>query len=440
MSAGLRPLTAIVTTDLAAITRGRSIPTDRLDRSAETGIGWLPANLSLTAFGTIASPNPWGSTGDLRVIPDLAARYQTSATGAPTPFDIVMGDIVELDGSAWRCCPRTLLRQAAAALRAATGLSLRVAFEQEFQIFGADFPAAHPLSVAGLRRADPFAPRLAAALEEAGVEPEVLIAEFGADQFEVTCAPADPIAAADRAVAIREITQEIARILGWRASFAPKTALAAVGSGVHIHFSLVDGNGRPVTHDAAKPGGLSTEAGAFCAGLLRHLPALTLATAPSMPSYYRLRPNSWSASWTWLADRDREASLRICPVTTIGGRDPAPQFNIEYRAADATANPYVAMAAIIHAGLAGLNGDLPEPAIVAEHPGTLDPGRCEALGLRRLPETLEAALDAWRADEVAGGWFPADFVETMIGVRRAEMGRLEGLSPEEICFIYRDLY
>src|SRR3546814_20524465 len=100
-----------------------------------------------------------------------------------------------------------------------------VAIEQEFQVFGADFPSAHPLSVAALRRADPFAPCVIAALEEAGVEPDVVLAEFRPDQFEVTCAPADPIPAADRAILIRAIVREIASVPGWQPSFPPKPAI-----------------------------------------------------------------------------------------------------------------------------------------------------------------------------------------------------------------------
>src|SRR3546814_8078387 len=92
-----------------------------------------------------------------------------------------------------------------------------------------------------------------------------------------------------------------------------------------------------------------------------------LFTAPSMPSYYRLRPGGWSASWTWLADRDREATLRICPTTTIGGRDAACQHNIEYRAADATANPYVAIAALIRAGLGGLADERKSTRLNSSH-------------------------------------------------------------------------
>lgn len=436
----LCPLAAIVTTDLAAITRGRFVPADEVEAGLATGIGWLPANLALTAFGTIADGNPWGSSGDLRIIPDRAARYRTGATGAATAFDMVIGDIVGLDGAPWSCCPRAILKQTVESVRAATGLALRVSFEQEFQLFGADLPPAHPLSMAALRRADPFAPRLAAALGEAGVEPEVLIAEFGADQFEVTCAPADPVTAADRAVAIREITREVARTAGWRASFAPKTALGTAGNGVHIHWSLVDAAGAPVGYDPAAPGGLAPPMASFCAGVLRHLRALLLLTAPSVPSYHRLRPNSWSASWTWLADRDREATLRICPVTTIGGRDPARQHNVEFRAADATANPYLALAGLLRAGLVGLAEGLAPPPLVAEHPGTLDDARCAALGLRRLPTSLSEATAAWAADAGAQDWFTPELVETMLAVRRAETARVESLSDDAVCRLYAELY
>jgi glutamine synthetase len=439
MSGQTLELLAIATTDLAAIVRGRSIRADRLD-STDAGVGWCPANLSLTPFGTIVDPNPWGTTGDVRLVPDRGARYRTVATGSPTPFDVVMAYIRELDGSPWPCCPRGLLKQAVDALCDKTGLTLKVAFEQEFQLFDTQLPLAHALSIAAMRQTDPFAPRLAAALEEAGIDPETLLAEFGRDQLEVTCTPADPITAADRAVAIREITRELARTMGWRASFAPKTAPQAVGNGVHIHFSLVDAGGKPATYSATGLAGLSDVASQFCAGILRHLPALTALTAPSTPSYYRLKPNSWSASWTWLADRDREASLRICPVTTIGGRQPAPQYNIEYRAADATANPYLAIAAIIRAGLTGIVERMPPPPVVAEHPEGLDAKRRKALGLERLPDGIDAALQALREDAVVTSWFPPDLLAAFNGVRQAEIARLKGLSAEEVCALYRELY
>jgi glutamine synthetase len=90
----MEPLVAVVTTDLAAITRGRSVVQSRLEKITTTGVGWLQANLSLTPFNSIVSPNPWGSSGDLRLVPDLNARFRTAGTGSATPFDMVAGDLI----------------------------------------------------------------------------------------------------------------------------------------------------------------------------------------------------------------------------------------------------------------------------------------------------------------------------------------------------------
>lgn len=439
-AASEEPLVGVVCTDLAAIARGRFVASKNLERIAKTGIGWLQANICLTAFNSIADPNPWGARGDLRMLPDLRARYRTTATGNPTPFDLVFGDIVELDGTPWTCCTRTMLRKALADLEAATGSTLLASFEQEFQIFGANLPVTHALSHEALRNSNPFAPRLMAALEQAGVDPEVVISEFGQDQFEVTCGPSDGITAADRCMIIREITREIARAAGWRASFAPKTSVNGVGNGVHVHFSFRDKNGAPTTYNGDRPGGLSDLAAAFCAGILKHLPALTALTAPSIPSYYRLKPHHWSAAYTWLAAQHREATLRICPVVTIGGRNPASQYNIEYRAADAIANPYLVLTALVRAGLEGINGKLPAPPLVSEDPAGMSEVERNRLGLYRLPETLDAALAALEKDPVVNGWFDPLLIESFRGVRAAETARLAGLEPEAICELYRARY
>jgi glutamine synthetase len=434
------PLVAVVTTDLAAITRGRFVATKNLERIAAAGIGWVQANISLTAFNTLSDPNPWGSHGDLRILPDLGARFQTTRTGSATPFDLVCGDIVELDGTAWSCCARTLLRKAVEELKAVTGLSLVASFEQEFQLLGAELPKAHAFAFEALRRTDPFAPQLMGALAQAGLDPEVMIAEYGPDQFEVTCSPTFAVAAADRSIAIREITRELARNAGWRATFSPKTESEGIGNGVHIHFSLRGADGRPLTFAAAGPGGLSPQAGAFCAGILRLLPAITAFAAPSVPSYYRLKPHSWSASYTWLAKQDREASLRICPVVSIGNKPIADQYNIEYRATDATANPYLTLAAIVRAGLEGIKDNLAVPPLVTTHPGDMSESERHELGLRRLPETLPMALAALAGDDTVIGWFDPLFIESFLGVRRAELAILEGMDPQSVCNRYRMLY
>ncbi len=443
MSGPITPLAHVVTTDLAAITRGRPVTEERLRKAQSTGLGWVPANLCLTPFNSIGE-NPWGSSGDLRLVPDLSARHTTSATGAATPLDIVMADIVELDGSPWDGCPRTQLKQALAALKQAAGLSMVAAFEQEFLLLPATADptriADHAFSVAAFRGAGDFGPMLATCLEEAAVEPEMILPEYGNDQFEITHAPTDALAAADRAVVIREVTREVARNLGRRACFAPKPVLDAVGNGVHIHFSLVDADGRPATYAADGPGKLSPLAASFCAGVLKHLPALVALTASSPPSYYRLAPHNWSSSYTWLGERDREATLRICPFVTMGGGDPARQFNIEYRAADATANPYLALAGIVRAGLAGIEARLPAPPIVTGDPTLMTQDELDEKGLRRLPESLEAALDALATDDTVRGWFPERLVDSFFAVKRTELAAMEGKEKSEICQAYGERY
>ncbi len=204
-------IVTIATSDLCGVTRGRSVAAAKLERIAAQGVGWVPANSSLTPFDVIADPNPWGSRGDLRLIPDLAAGYRVASSRAPTPFHLVMADITDLDGAPWEGCPRAILKRTLADFAAETGLTVLSAFEQEFQIVGASWRPAPAFSLQALRRCDPFAPELMAALDEAGVEPEVFLPEYGRDQFEVSCGPALGEASADRAVAMREITREVAR-------------------------------------------------------------------------------------------------------------------------------------------------------------------------------------------------------------------------------------
>lgn len=440
MSGAALPLATLVTTDFCGITRGRSVAARSLEDGRQPSVGWVPANASLTPFDLIADPNPFGSSGDLRLLGDPAARYRLTPAGAATPLDLVMADIVDLDGTPWSACPRGFLKAALADLKAETGLTLLASFEHEFQIAGAAWPAAPAFSLQALRRADPFGPELMAALDAGGLAPEVFIPEYGRDQFEITLAPAEALVAADRAVVLRETVRELARLKGWRASFAPKTSVSGVGNGVHVHFSFLDADGRPATYDAGRAGGVSAVAGAFVAGIIAHLPALVALTAPSPVSYLRLRPHNWSSSYTWFGDRDREASLRICPVNRIGGADPARAFNIEYRPADATAGPHLVLGAMVRAGLAGIRRRLADPPLFSGDPALLSEAECRALGLRRLPETLAAALDALAADRALSGLLPPLMIEAYAGMKRMELALAGEALDDALCARYAEIY
>ena len=317
-----------------------------------------------------------------------------------------LGDVVETDGRPWDCCPRTFLKGALAALEQHAGLLLVSAFEQEFYYEGADERLGSAYSLDAMRRQSIFGEVFVSALHKAGVEPESYLPEYGPRQYEVTYAPAAGVTSADRAVVVRERARAAARILGHRISFSPAVTPDIVGNGVHVHMSLVDPSGRPVMYDAGAPHGLSETGGRFVAGILHHAAALCAVTAPSVISYLRLVPHRWSAAWTNAGFRDREACVRICPVLESTGTPIAPQFNIEFRAADATASPYLALGALVYAGLDGILQKMPTPSVTTTDPGLLDEQERASRGFRRLPQSLDEALDAFAADEATRAWFP----------------------------------
>lgn len=253
-------------------------------------------------------------------------------------------------------------------------------------------------------------------------------------------APSGGVTAADRAVVLREIVREITRNRGWRSSFAPKTAVDGVGNGVHIHFSFCDAHGKPATYDPDKPGNVSDAAAQFVAGILAHLPALTAFTAPSPVSYLRLQPHHWSSSYTWFGDRDRESSLRICPVNRIGDADPAAAFNIEYRPADATACPHLALAVIVRAGLEGLRGKFPRPPLFSGDPALLTQSERDRLGLRRLPQSLAQALETLLADKTVCSWFSPVALETYTGMKLKELQLAGDALDDALCRRYAGIY
>jgi glutamine synthetase len=213
-----------------------------------------------------------------------------------------------------------------------------------------------------------------------------------------------------------------------------------VGNGVHIHMSLVDAEGRPAFYDPGRPGRMSLVAARFAAGIIEHLPALCAFTAPSVISYLRLGPHHWSAGFGTISERDREATIRIPPLVEIANSDPARQFNLEFRAADAAACPHLALAVLVLAGLRGIEEDLPESHLMEGDPSELDEGERNRLGIRPLPDSLGASLDALEADTVVRSWFSKDLLDCYLSVKRTEISLLEGVDPEEACERYLRVY
>lgn len=416
----------VATCDIAGQVRGKAFPFTDMDARRGVGVGWTHSNSMQTAFGPILD-TPFGTAGDLMIIPDQEATVRVDFNDDSAPEHFALGDIRNTDGTPWECCPRAFLRRAIEALAEAGGLSALTAFEQEFVYTGVEDRPGHAYSLGAFRRQGVFGSGLLGALQMAGVTPDSFLAEYGARQYEVTVSPRLALTAADQAVITREMARAMAHRLGHRVIFSPMPVPDGVGNGVHIHFSLQDQNRQPQTWDPSQPFALTERARRFCAGILHHLPAICAITAPSPVSYLRLTPNRWAPTRIDLLSQDRGAALRVCPV--FGARDDATirrQFNVEFRVADATASPYLALGAMIRAGADGIARGLDLPAAGATPP--------------MLPRSLTQALDLMEASPAVQSWFGPVFMEAYLRHKRSEVTYVAGLSNAELCARYAEVY
>src|SRR5699024_9852206 len=193
---------------------------------------------------------------------------------------------------------------------------------------------------------------------------------------------------------LRELARASAFRLGHEVSFTPKAAPDGVGNGVHVHISLRDTQGSPISYDAKHSYGVSERASYFLAGIHRHMRALTAFTAPTPPSYLRLVPHTWSAAWTNIGYRHREAAIRICPTFGTSEKAIEDQYNFEYKAMDATGNPYIQLGMLLQAGLLGVRERLVMPEATERDPESMSVAEREQREIVGWPRTLEEALTA----------------------------------------------
>jgi glutamine synthetase len=391
-----------------------------LETRLRSGIGLTVGMQAMNGLDQLQPVDGMGPVGEVRLVPDLDTfRVLPYAphTGA------VLTDHVGLDGAPAPVCQRSFLERMEARL-AERGAVLEVAFENEFslatEVDGAYVPIDSGLcfSTISTTAAQYYVDDLVASLDAQRIQLEQYYAELGHGQHEISTEHAPATGAADEQLLVRETIRGVASRHGLVASLAPKPWPDTAGNGCHVHFSLWDVDGsRNRFHDPTAPDGLSAEARSFIAGVLAHLPALCGLTAPSFNSYRRIVPQSWAGAFVCWGRDNREAPLRV-PSPFAGSEEAS--TNVELKAADASANPYLALGGLIAAGLDGLERGLEPPEPVQVDPATIDEAEREARNIRRLPATQEKALNALESDGVLIGALGPVLAQSYLGVRRSE--------------------
>jgi glutamine synthetase len=338
----------------------------------------------------------------------------------------VLCDQLGHDRRNWGACPRSYLKDMIARA-AAAGITVQASFENEYYLarwedgrfVPYDAPEHAPVySSIGHDLADQLTVDTVDALEAQGITVEQAINEYGPGQREIAVRYTDALGAADQQMKFRDTVRGVALQHGLYASFAPKPYPDAIGSGAHVHFSLWDTDGqRNLLYDPAADRGMSRLGRQFIAGVAEHLPALVALTAPSWNSYRRLQPSAWASATTAWGFDNKEAALRVASPFY---RREEQSYNIEFKSCDASANPYLALGALIAAGVDGVAREL-DPGAPAEHdPARMSAEELERSKVRPLPSSMGAALDELEKDELLLGSLGDLLGRCYLAVRRSE--------------------
>ncbi|HTE61305.1 MAG TPA: glutamine synthetase family protein [Solirubrobacteraceae bacterium] len=405
----------VVYSDLHGVARGKDVPLVEFDRVSEHGLAFCAAIMSTDLRHT---PVLGGEIG----FPDLIARPDL-ATLALLPWDPgVASCIADLhpvsEGAAAPADPRGAVRRAVAAYEE-LGLAPIVGPELEFFLCERDAEAP-----GGLRRyvdhlsmvytvgpqADPrgVVRQLTEAMAGMGMGTFAANHEFMNSQYEINLRHAPALTAADRAFRLKSAVKDVAAQAGLVATFMGKPFNDQGGSGFHLHVSA-DRDDDNAFADRNDPDGVSDELRRFTAGVLAHAPALMAFVCPTINAYRRIVPDSLAPiniSWGW----DNRTSFVRIPAER--GR----ATRAEIRIGDGSANPYLAIAATLFAGLRGLREELPLPPPVSGDAYTQEAGGA-------VPLSLEAALDALEADDYLRDAMGAAIVTPFVAMKRFEIER-----------------
>lgn len=418
--------------DIDGVLRGKYIALDKFAGTLDSDpgfcdcvLGWdvadqLYDNVSLTGWHT--------GFPDARFRLDAGTARRIPGEG--TPF--LLGDfVVGNDDEVVRhpACPRGRLRSVLGRA-AAAGYRPRLGFEYEFFVFR---ETPRSLRAKGFRDLEPLTPgnfgysvlrasaeaelftALMSYMEDFGVPIEGLHCETGPGVWEAALSAADGLEAADRANLFKTFAKVFFQQRELMATFMAKWSMDYPGQSGHLHVSLGGPEGQPLFHDPSAADGMSIAQRHFLGGVQAHMRELTALFAPTVNAFTRLVPGAWAPTASTWGVENRTCALRIIP----GG--PGSQ-RLEFRASGADANPYLVAAAVIAAGVQGIEDGIEPEAAISGNAYETEERLPQAL---RLPSHLREAAALLRASRLARDWLGDAFVDHFSATREWEAREYE---------------
>ena len=360
---------------------------------------------------------------DMLAQPDPSTFQILPWRGEINPTARMFCDIMTPDGQPAAADPRNVLRRALAKA-SDLGFSFYIHPEIEFYLLksseiGPEGPI--PVDKAGYfdnvpgGTAHDFRRRAVSMLEQLGISVEFSHHEGGPGQNEIDLRYADALTMADNIMTFRTVIKEVAIEQGVYATFMPKPFTDHPGSGMHTHMSLFEGDTNAF-YDASGQYHLSKIGRQFIAGLLRHAPEITAVTNQYVNSYKRLWGGGEAPSFVCWGHNNRSALILV----PLYKPDKGGSSRIEYRAIDSAANPYLAYALLLNAGLKGIENEYELPAETEDNVWDLTDSERRAMGIQPLPQSLDHAIRKLEESELAAETLGEQVFSYVLANKQAE--------------------
>jgi glutamine synthetase len=378
-------------TDLEGHLKSFAITPSELEGALDDGMGFDGS--SITGFNAIEE-------SDMIAIPDPETFQILPAGEGETRVGKMICDVVTPDGKPYDGDPRYVLRRALERMESMGFDTFNVGPELEYFLFK-DAEGTETLDEGGyfamttMDAATELRNETIRSLDSVGIPVEYHHHEVGPSQHEIDMRFAPALDMADHTITYRLIVKEVAKKAGYHATFMPKPIFGENGSGMHTHQSLFT-NGRNAFFDTDDEWHLSEVGKAFIAGQLRHARELSAVFAQWVNSYKRLVPGYEAPVYVAWSRRNRSALIRI-PLYKPGAEQAT---RAEIRCPDPACNPYLTFAALLHAGLEGIEKGYELPPPMETNLYHLTPEQRRERGIVSLPETLGEAIDELSQSEL----------------------------------------